>query len=143
MLPFASAPHHAEVAQSVERERAGQQQDERCPERDDEHGQPHEQAENSSRDGPAKRRAVGAAEAVQDLQAPAEGDEDADAMQRLLGVAERRNERQHAQHDHREREGPEAARSRRSIDSADAHPDGRRRSKTAASGLAVRVGGFH
>ena len=96
----------ADVAKAVDRERDREQQDERPAGEADRghHQQPHQQAEGAARHRATQGGGVGPAYAVQDLERAAEGEEHADALQRVLGVAERSQQREHRENGHRDGE---------------------------------------
>ena len=96
----------AHVAEAVSGERDREQQDERRSGdagRGD-HQQAHQEADGAARHRATQGGSVGPAYAVQDLECAAQREEHADASERLLGVAERSQQRQHGETGHRDGE---------------------------------------
>ena len=94
----------ADVAKAVSGERDREQQDERRSgdaERGD-HQQTHQDADGAAHHRATQGGGVGPAYAVQDLECAAQREEHADAPERLLGVAERSQQRQHGETGHRD-----------------------------------------
>ncbi len=100
------APRGGGVAEPVERERGGQEEEQRGA-RDEgrvDDGEPHQHGDEAARHGAAQGGGLGTADAVKDFKTAGEREQRADALQRLFGGAERGGQRDDAEAGHRHRQ---------------------------------------